>query len=209
MKTNFNVKSHKEKKRIIDNRKESCTMYQKNCGDETELVRSCILFYLLLSYLWFTHTHKTIPRPFHCRHRIPCTAGGDWNDDSCRMKQRCTIFFPCVYKKSCKELSIFYESIFLSFNSFFFSSLLSTCNSYKIHLIMPSNFFTNYFNKRHQEQQQQQQQHYLQEQRRTSIPSPEVENVTPVSNPAISNLIQDERPKNLYHRSSDNLAIGL
>ncbi|KAG4407670.1 MAG: hypothetical protein M5F18_02235 [Asgard group archaeon] len=74
---------------------------------------------------------------------------------------------------------------------------------------MPSNFFTNYFNKRHQEQQQQQQQHYLQEQRRTSIPSPEVENVTPVSNPAISNLIQDERPKNLYHRSSDNLAIGL
>ena len=70
---------------------------------------------------------------------------------------------------------------------------------------MPSNFFTNYFNKR----QEQQQQHYIQEQRRTSIPSPEVENVTPVANPAISNLIQEGRPKNLYHRSSDNLAIGL
>ena len=65
---------------------------------------------------------------------------------------------------------------------------------------MPSNFFANYFNKR-----QEPEQHHHQ----PSIPSPEVVNSVPVSNPAISNLIREERPKNLYHKSSDNLAIGL
>ncbi|KAL6450735.1 hypothetical protein SBY92_000981 [Candida maltosa Xu316] len=44
-----------------------------------------------------------------------------------------------------------------------------------------------------------------------SLPSPTVEPtiVAPVENPTITNLIKQERPKNLYYKSSDNLAIGL
>lgn len=70
---------------------------------------------------------------------------------------------------------------------------------------MPSNFFANYFNKKQQQQQEQHHHHHHQ----PSIPSPEVVNSVPVSNPTVSNLIREERPKHLYHKSSDNLAIGL
>lgn len=69
---------------------------------------------------------------------------------------------------------------------------------------MPSNLFSNYFYRQRQLPQHQQ------NDINTSILEPTtVGTVDANPNPVISNLINQERPKHNYHKSSDNLAIGL
>lgn len=69
---------------------------------------------------------------------------------------------------------------------------------------MPSNLFSNYFYKQkpHQHQQNDINSSILDEPTNTGV-------VNTNPNPVISNLINQERPKHNYHKSSDNLAIGL